>query len=231
MKFHQKPKGRGKKYLAAFALLVIVGFVFVNPKVPQFLSSFSHGIGAPLWGARAFFLDEVAVAFGSLTSEETLLAENADLRKKISLLEFQDLTRKALLVENRELKAFLGRTNEENRVLAGIILRPPALAYDTLILDAGKEQGVSEGALVYFSDDLVLGRVQSAFDTSSEVALFSSSGIETDVLIGADSIAAVAKGHGGGNYTISLPRDVVIEEGMRYICQESAIVFLELCNQ
>jgi len=53
-----------------------------------------------------------------------------------------------IIDENNTLRALLGDKNEE-RLLAGVSIRPPFLPYDTLLIDKGSRDGVVTGAPVF----------------------------------------------------------------------------------
>ncbi|MEX0917282.1 MAG: rod shape-determining protein MreC [Candidatus Paceibacterota bacterium] len=216
MKFHPRPKKNNNK--GKLLLLLLVGVLllvaFYNPPIPRALSSFTHSLGIPLWSAKNFIVEESALVIGALRPQEELMEENRDLKERVALLEFQNLTREALLNENRDLKRLLGRDDAtRNRVLAIVLSRPPSTSFDTLIIDVGAEDGITEGASVFFTGELLLGEVEEVFETSSKVVLFSSSGVKTEVLLGEGQVEAVAEGRGSGNFLMLLPRDVPVKEG------------------
>lgn len=114
--------------------------------------------------------------------------------------------------ENEELRALMGNSDEE-RILAGVIARPPAVPYDLLVIDQGSDHGITEGALVYHEDNHVIGTISRVYGQSALVTLFSSAGAETTVFIYGPDIFAYAYGEGGGVIRISVPQGVQLTEG------------------
>jgi hypothetical protein len=114
--------------------------------------------------------------------------------------------------ENEELRTLLGDTEEE-RILGGVIARPPSTPYDLLVIDRGSQQGVKEGAIVYHVDQHAIGVVSRVYETMSFVTLFSSSGMETTVYLYGPDVFAYAYGEGGGVIRISLPQGIEVHEG------------------
>lgn len=94
----------------------------------------------------------------------------------------------SLKAENIELRSMLGRKYEADKsILADVIIRPPKTPYDNLIVDAGEDQGVEVGDLVYAESDYGIGRVSEVYAKSSRVTLFSSSDNKEQVLVGLET--------------------------------------------
>lgn len=125
---------------------------------------------------------------------------------------------KTLQAENTQLQELLGRrSSSENSILAAVIVHPPKSPYDTLIIDAGAEQGITTNMVAYGADEFVIGRVTDVQKKTSVITLFSSSNQKESVLIGttttASSTTAIAEGRGGGNFYIKLPRNIEVSVG------------------
>lgn len=84
--------------------------------------------------------------------------------------------RNALYQENIQLKALLGRSVEQHSTLASVLMRPPGIPYDTLMIDIGAHAGVVPGALVFAGGSLVVGTVSDVYENTSRVVLLSSPG-------------------------------------------------------
>jgi len=120
------------------------------------------------------------------------------------------LTIKLLSQENKDLQALLGREGvSEPSVVGRVLVRPHDKSpYDTLILDVGSRQGVKKDDIVIASQKTIIGKVAEVFSNESKILLLSSAGIATPVSIGEKNIVNEAKGRGGGNYEIILPREI-----------------------
>ncbi len=114
--------------------------------------------------------------------------------------------------ENRQLKTLLSRPPEERHILASVLLVPPQMLYDTLLLDVGRDHGIASGTNVYASSTLI-GHVVDVYAETSKVILFSSPGESFEVLIGKDMIRTTATGRGGGSFEAIVPRELKIGEG------------------
>ncbi len=113
--------------------------------------------------------------------------------------------------------------------LAAVLKRPPMAPYDELIIDLGQDDGVAVNDLVYAPGNILIGSISDTLGQTSKVALFSSSGMTYDVLIANNSnpgnnsadlkpalfksVPAVAHGLGGGQFSVQVPRDIVVNVG------------------
>src|SRR3989344_1382773 len=125
--------------------------------------------------------------------------------------------------ENIKLKEIFGRSENRELILAAILAKPDHSPYDTLIIDTGSKIGIEAGSIVFAYGDVPVGRVSDVYPDSSKVILFSNPGDKTEVLIsgklaspdasqGGDIFMQVG-GRGGGNFEMTLPRDLVLEKG------------------
>jgi len=105
------------------------------------------------------------------------------------------------------------RKNVNGRVLAAVLVRPPATGYDEYIIDIGNDFGVKVGDKVYAPGDVLIGKVDDVLADTSKVVLFSSPGQKFDITIGQRNNLATANGRGGGQYEVELPRDAVVSDG------------------
>ena len=211
---------------SAATLVIIV--IFVQILSPHFLPSIFTTIARPFWRV------EFSVSSGSLRSPESLLNENEKLKRQLADMTVRLQTAQSVADENSQLKVLLNRTVSGNSptapaattttttapspyVLAAVLKRPPLAPYDELIIDIGQNDGVATGNLVYASGNVLIGRVSDTLGQTSKVALFSSPGMTYDILIGDSTtgkpIPAVAHGLGGGQFSVQVPRDVVVNVG------------------
>jgi cell shape-determining protein MreC len=124
--------------------------------------------------------------------------------------------RDALFAENKELKKRLGRDPGVPRVLAGVLLRPPATPYDTLVIDAGFKDGIARGDAVTAGGTTVIGEVTDLYDTAARVTLYSASGEKYDALLhlrSGESVPIVIEGQGGGSLKAMLPSGTEVQAG------------------
>jgi cell shape-determining protein MreC len=154
---------------------------------------------------------------GGTTSAQTfasLFGNSAALTRDRDRLVAENL---ALHEENRTLAARLGDLSRLagerslSGIVAGVLARPPVSPYDTLVVAAGKAQGVSLGQFAYAAGGVPIGTVETVSDTTSRIELFSRGGRVTEGWVGEKRIPITLTGKGGGAFEATLPRDSGVE--------------------
>ncbi len=150
--------------------------------------------------------------FGQFKANGALAAENAMLKEALASTTARLVDRDFLYAENQELKRALGRTVKDSSVLAAVLLRPPGIPYGTLIIDVGKGDGVREGDLVSSSGSAYIGRVTTAYDTTSRVTLFSAPGQTYQGML-KGTVPVSISGEGGASLTGEVPAGIEVKAG------------------
>ncbi|HVY73023.1 MAG TPA: rod shape-determining protein MreC [Candidatus Paceibacterota bacterium] len=149
-------------------------------------------------------IERARVSFG--TSENEIL--RAELASTTALVADRD----ALYAENQELKARLNRNGSKQVIVAGVIMRPPAIPYDTLLVDAGESEGVAMGALVYASGTTLVGKVGDVYGHSARIVLLSAPGEVYDALL-RGQVPVQMQGQGSGSFVGQVPAGTHVAEG------------------
>jgi len=186
---------------------------FAGDSISRGLSSFFNAVSLPVLKVGQNVENNVDISGSLLLSKKELQNENKKLKDLLEGAQLKLLSKELLFQENKELKDILGRSEYNDIVLGTVLTRPNQSLYDTLVIDIGYNDEVEKGDLVLVSGEVAIGEIVRVHKDSSVVELFSSSGNRTNVLIGESHIAAVAKGRGGMNFSIELPRDLEIAEG------------------
>jgi rod shape-determining protein MreC len=217
------------KLLNIVLTLVVIGLVLVLLLLTPLFSWFSRGshrAGVGLWQAREQ-VAEVASTTKSLVtaSKKELLAENKALRTELDEYKGRLLVLQQLRAENDDLRAQLNVTEQESEfVTARVLVRPAQSTYNTLVVYAGSDDGVSQGDLVTVYGTATLGRVVEVFPKTSKVALFSSPDVKTNVVLASEGVTLEATGRGAGNMRLELPRDIDVENGAQLLDGQGRIV-------
>jgi len=150
-------------------------------------------------------------------SKNILLENNTNLRLDLNEKETMLSNYNSILAENIQMKEILGRKIEKtNMVISAILSKPNRSLYDTLIIDTGTKDSISEGKRVFAFGNIPIGRIVEVYSDSSKVILFSSPGEKTEVVVSKDIFMQVI-GRGGGNFEMNLVKDIVLERGMEVI--------------
>lgn len=148
---------------------------------------------------------------GLFQTKKTLLRDNAVLLQKTKVLEESVYSVVALEQENAELKKIMGRNSDiSSIVLSRVISRPQATPYDTLIIDRGSESGIEQGNIVLADGVYAIGRVVDVSNTKATVSLFTTPGEKTFATLANTNLSVTLVGRGGGNFNLTLPREVSI---------------------
>lgn len=178
---------------ALAALLVVLCIVFRQP-----ISGLLWRGLAPILSARdSWSAGTVAQLQAKLASTSAALAD-----------------RNALAAENAQLRAELGRPDSVQKILAAVLEQPPGTPYDTLVVDAGKAEGVVLGARVS-AGALAVGTVDEVQPHSSRVVLYSAPGqtYQAVLLSAGASVPVAIEGQGGGSLVGHVPAATAVAVG------------------
>lgn len=206
----RRSRGEWWRPLVVGAVLVLLGGVlwYVRPLLEDML----WRVGTPLASVRFGVLQTANVWLGSLRDSASLSEENMRLKGELASTTSALADRVMLRARVAELESQLGRTDSAaHTVLAGVVMRPPATPYDTLLVDAGSTHGVAEGALV-FEGSAAVGSVAQVYTTSSRVALFSSPGQILEGMLNG-TVPVSVEGQGGGSLIAIVPVDTSVAVG------------------
>lgn len=169
---------------------------------------------AVLVGAAAFWRAPLANFFWSALSPliqaryggESLEAQLASTTAALA-------DRDALYAENLDLKERLGRTGVPPvRIVGAVLMRPPGVPYDTLVIDAGAAEGVAVGEYVSAGGTALVGEVSEVYANASRVRLFSAPGEQYDALL-RGTIPVKIEGQGGGSMVAQAPSGTQVAVG------------------
>jgi hypothetical protein len=150
----------------------------------------------------------------------------------------------ALIDDNTVLKGMqTGSTTPSAslRRIAAVIAVPPALRFDTLILEVDRASGAVLPHTPVFIGAVPIGVITDTYDHYARAMLFSSPGQVYEVVVGTSSLRIEAHGRGNGMFEAVVPRearvrvgDVVVAPGLslhplgkvEYITQDAAKPFV-----
>ena len=210
---HQDRRKKNIKSTTFFVLIIcVVYLLFVSPLSSSFAGYF-HRVAQPVWKLSIKAQEGLSPTLSYFSSRRELYLENKELKKQLNEMSARIADRSFLYHENITLKEHLDRYEEvPKRIFAVVLAKPDVTPYDTLIIDVGRDNNISVGDLVVV-ENVVLGEVAESYQTSSKVRLYSSYDQQVVVSIGDNAIGAEARGLGGGNFEIELPRNVDVFVG------------------
>lgn len=180
-----------------------------------FRSSITGGASAvftPIWKGSDSAAGVISSVSEYFKSRSALIVENTKLKDDILSSQTSVLDRNQLYEENLTLKERLGREAQPNAALAAVVLRPPEVPYDTLLIDIGADSDIAVGDKVAAQGTLLIGRVSEVYAHTSRVTLFSSPGLSYNGFL-RGSIPVTAIGQGGGSLVMQVPYDAQVKVG------------------
>jgi cell shape-determining protein MreC len=190
-------------FLFFFREAVFNGLSGVSQGVLHPVLVLGRGIGEKFGNLGSYFV-----------SKNSLYRQNQDLQSKLNSDEARMMNYDSVVADNLNLKEVLGRKNEKTPMtLAAILSKPNQSPYDTLIIDAGQENGIKTGSTVFALGNIPIGRIVETYPNSAKVVLFSNAGEKTTVNISGKNLSAELLGRGGGNFEMIMPKDFTLQAG------------------
>lgn len=213
IRFGKRPEVR--RY-ALFAVLLLFSALALWRS--EWIRAPLFSLATPIWRIGNALGARITGIAAYLQFQETLLAENEELKQEAMRGEALLAEHRFLREENQELKRRLSRSGSERRILVAVLVSPPRAPYDALVLDGGTEAGIAVGDDVLYGET-VLGRVTAVTQTTATAALFSTAGVTTPAVVwrGDEAIPADAVGEGGGIFRITVPKETGIAVGDRVV--------------
>jgi cell shape-determining protein MreC len=193
--------------LGLFFVLSIFGVLTWSGKLFNY-------IGRPIWNAEKMMTDGLYNINYLVRSKSSISLENHNLIEEISALRLSMSDYQILKKENEDLKELLGRlpTNKDF-VLGNILTKPNHSPYDTIVIDIGINDNVSEGSLVYANGNIPIGNIGRVYEKTSLVTLYSNPGQKTEGFMDITNASVLLTGRGGGNFEMIIPVDLTAEKG------------------
>ena len=198
--------------LGVYALLFAIFVLFMRLLAPNlFWKMFT-----PLFRVSDTFAAESHSFISRFGNAEILTARNEQLAGENALLANEN---QMLLQKIADSGVFAG-TLAKGGIVAGVVARPPESPYDTLVLAAGENEGVTLGMEAFGSltgeasaSDIPIGVVSSVLADFSRVTLFSAPGTATSGWIGHTAIPVTIFGAGAGAMNVTIERSASIAIG------------------
>lgn len=205
---------RRKKRLVIMLCILFVLFILYFSGFFKFLARGLHFIGVPLWKTENTITSGIVGDESVFLTRSSLQKRNEELKMINEELNNRMMDYSVIKKENDELKELLGRVPKKNDYILGVVLSKPSRSiYDTIIIDIGTNDGVSESMEVFALGNIPIGYVKKAYNNSSTVELYSSPGETLEAQIEGTNASTILTGRGGGNFEMSIPKDLNITTG------------------
>ncbi len=195
--------------------MLVSFFVFASVAIIVFLiaplvRNFARG---PEW-LHTQVIEVEKAAITQLTPKADIIARNTELKNQIESYKAQLLELQTLRDENTKLRTELSYIKTPSEVIvAGVLAKPSQSLYNSLVIDQGSKNGITVGQLVVTQGTIGLGKISSVSANTATVELFSGPQFDTNLVMKNQNITVPAKGKGGGNFEIHIPREIVVTDG------------------
>ncbi len=210
---------RDKKQIAKRKIIIrnifIIGFVLVVVFLfSNYFSKILNLVGIPLWSTENKIVNIVEYNSHLVRTKSSVFRENDNLIEKNKNLESKMIDYEILKKENDELKEMLIRLpSTHNFTLATILAKPNQSPYDTIIVDVGSDEGITEGLKVYANGETPIGQVEKVYMKTSLITLYSNPKRVTQAVLNSSNAPVELIGRGGGNFEMLIPLDLSSENG------------------
>lgn len=204
----KKTFSRNKVIIVSFFVLAsIVIIVFL---IAPLVRNFARG---PEW-LHTQVIETEKTAITQLTPKSDIIMQNTELKNQIESYKAQLLELQTLRDENTKLRTELSYIkNPSDVIVAGVLAKPSQSLYNSLVIGQGNKNGITVGQLVVTQGTIGLGKISSVSENTATVELFSGPQFDTNLVMKNQNITVPAKGKGGGNFEIHIPREIVVTDG------------------
>jgi rod shape-determining protein MreC len=197
-------------FVLAILVFVAINLTGASLHIKNFFFNLSSSSQKILWNAGDGVSDFLAGFFqrGYLQEKMSELeSENRRLLGEVVALEESEK-------ENTLLREALGVGLEKEFELDLCQIINKDISQDSLLVDKGSEDGISEGLPVITSQKVLLGRIGEVYGDFSEVVLITNKESVFDAVVSGKDIYGVAKGKGNmGIFLDLVPKEGEITEG------------------
>lgn len=187
----------------ALALAGALFFLLLRLVAPNFFWQ----VFTPLFRVSDTLARDSHAFFNSFSDAATLALQNEKLMNENAALANEN---RALL---KKAASISGLVMGARGITAGVVARPPLSPYDTLVLAAGSEAGVTLGMEAFGAGGVPLGVVSSVLADFSRVTLFSAPNMAVNGWVGRTNVPVIINGAGAGALNASVARSAGIAAG------------------
>lgn len=198
-----------------FFVLIILVFVAINltgfsSHIKNFFFNLSSSSQKALWEAG----ENVSDFFGGILNSSYLEKKVRELELENQRLTGKIVSLEELGKENVSLREALEIGLEKDFQLEISQIINKDIFQDSLLIDRGAKDGISEGLPVITSEKVLLGRIGEVYRDFSEVVLISQKDSSFDAMVSEKDIFGAIRGEGGMGLLFDLiPQDRKISEG------------------
>lgn len=223
-------KGKRSWRLPSLAIVFTAILIFIYYSVGSHLSAFFIKTLVPIPTTMSKFFSNIVLGSKIFLPKAELLKENEVLKERLASFESISLGYSLLKEENSLLEEKLGILSP-GTISASLLLSPPQMPFDTILVDQGKSSGVSVGSKVFLENVVALGFAEEVYDDLAKIRMYSSPGVRTSAIHQRDGALVELEGRGGENFFLEAPLGFPIEEGDVFLLPGSKLAALAIASK
>jgi len=203
-------KKNQKIFWFSVIISIILIFIFFGQPIRSVFHSVSGSLESWCWGKG----QNDSNFFWGFFNATNLKIQNQNLKQENqtllnNLLDFQELQE-----ENQRLRNALGLGLAEDFNLKEAAILAKDATRDYVIINKGREDGISQGMTVITYEKVLVGEVTEVYRDTCQVRLVTDFGTKFEVQIADTNVRALARGEGGEGLILDLiPKDADISTG------------------
>jgi cell shape-determining protein MreC len=198
-----------KTLIILFIILVFVFIINIFSPVRTLLSD----IFSPFFRSGNFFYNSLGQIPKFFSDKNKLIEENGKFRDELNKSLLDTVSLESIKYENQKLRQELQIKPAGNFMAASVIARSPQMPLDSLFLDKGTVDGISDGDLVLSADRILIGKITKISKNKATVALNSFAGTVSYGYVARTNEPLEITGDGGGGIKAKAPIDFDIAVG------------------
>lgn len=212
MSFHLHPRQRNTTKRGAVIITITALLILgIYALAPSFFSGLLRKVASPINTSKQY-ISKVISGTKFWSSKASLVDENIRLRKQNEALEEKLIDYSMIRTQNEELRGVLSMRTGRQAVGATVVLHVPQSPYDFYTLQLPDGHRVSVGNVIVVGRTAI-GKIVEVNGRYAKAELFSSPKVQTEVRLLKNGTPLTLLGRGGGNFSLSAPRDLDIANG------------------
>jgi len=201
---------KNKFIIFTVVFLIIFSLNFFNGAVKNFFYNFSYPIQNVFWQAG----EKTSDFFSTIGRVNDFKKENENLLLTVEGLLRDNIELKIIEKENKELRKALDIGLEKEFELIMADIGGEQGLENSLLVNKGFKDGVSEGMPVITSQKILVGKIEETYENFSIVQILSNQGSSLNVKIFEKNIGGIVKGLSFSKVVFDLiPMDSKVENG------------------
>lgn len=196
-----------------FFILVLVFWSSIRSLMLETLS--------PMLQVGNSFLGNFGGFFKNFSDKDKLIEENNRLLADMENAKFNLVDYESIKSENQKLRETLKMRSTTDLITTVVIAKPPQTPLDSLYLDKGAAEGLTQGDLVSVGERILIGKIVKTAKHTSIVSLNSLAGAITYGFVDRTNEMLEINGVGGGGMEAKVPIDFDIVVGDKLMIANS----------